>query len=54
MKYHSIHELIDFDELSIIGIRSDDNTTDLFTKALTKPHYERLRGYLGIGPPSVP
>ena len=54
VKYHSTRELVDWDEVNIIGIRSTDNTADLLTKSLTRPHFEHLRGYMGILPPRSP
>jgi len=54
VKYHTTRELVDFDELKVIGIRTDDNTADIFTKALGRPQFERLRGYLGLSAPRDP
>jgi hypothetical protein len=53
VKCHSIRELVDFDELKVVGVRTNDNTADIFTKALTRPHFERLRNRLGVFPPRV-
>jgi transposase InsO family protein len=51
VKFHSTRELVDADELSVIGIRSDDNAADIFTKSLARLQFERLRSYLGMFPP---
>lgn len=53
IKYHSTHELVEFDELHVVGVPSLDNMSNILTKALTRPHFERLRGYLGVGSPRV-
>ena len=53
VKYHFIRELIDLDKLRMIGILSSDNTFDILMKALARPHFEHLHGYLGVGPPHV-
>ena len=34
VKYHSTRELVDSDELKVIGVRSCDNTADILTKPL--------------------
>jgi hypothetical protein len=54
VKYHSTRELVEWDEIQVIGVRSWDNTADVLTKPLTRPHFERLRGYMGILPPRSP
>ena len=51
VKYHSIRELVDFDELKIIPVRSEDNTADILTKSLNRADFVRLRRYLGLHPP---
>jgi Reverse transcriptase (RNA-dependent DNA polymerase) len=52
VKYHSIRDLIDFDELRVLGVRTHDNTADIFTKPLARPAFERFRHYLGLHPPT--
>ena len=53
VKYHTIWDLVEFDELRIISIRSINNTANILTKPLLQPLFERLRGYLGVGPSCV-
>ena len=50
IKYHSICDLIDEDELHINMVPSINNTADILMKALTCPHFEHLRNYLGVRP----
>jgi hypothetical protein len=52
VRYHSIRDLVDYDELKVIGVRTADNTADIFTKPLARPAFERLRHYLGIRSPT--
>ena len=45
-----MRNLIDEDKLHINMVPSADNTADILTKALTRPHFERLRNYLDVQP----
>jgi hypothetical protein len=53
VKYHSTRELVDFGELLVIGVRSTDNTSDIFTKPLGRSAFEHLRHFLGLRFPRV-
>ena len=48
VRYHSIRELVDNDELLVHGVRSSNNVADILTKPLGPTDFARLRHYLGI------
>ena len=48
VKLHAIREHIDLGELEVTRVRSADNIADILTKALGRPDFLRLRGYLGL------
>ena len=50
VRYHTIRDLVNLDELKVIGVRSEDNVADIFTKPLASNDFARLRHYLGIRP----
>jgi hypothetical protein len=52
VKYHYIRDQVSDGEISIARIKSADNTADIFTKALGRSDFTRLRQYLGLRPPS--
>jgi hypothetical protein len=54
VRYHSTRDLVDTDELKVIGVRSSDNMANIFTKSLSCADFECLRLYLGIQPPRSP
>ena len=54
VKYHSTRDLIDSNELRVVPVRTHDNTSDIFTKPLPRPQFERFRFYLGVQPPRAP
>ena len=51
VKYYFTRELVDFNELNVIDIRSCNNTADILTKPLSKALFEHFCGYLGLSPP---
>jgi hypothetical protein len=51
VKYHSTRDLVDSNELTILRVRSSDNTTDILTKSLCRQDFLRLCQYLGIRSP---
>ena len=48
VKFHHIRELVDDGSVSLLRIRSVDNTADILTKPLARSDFLRLRHYLGI------
>jgi hypothetical protein len=54
VRYHSIRELVDNDELKVSSVRSTDNTADIFTKPLARADFSRFRDRLGVLPPCEP
>lgn len=48
MAYHSIRERVSLRQMKLHYVRSKENFADIFTKALAKPDYTRLRAYLGL------
>jgi hypothetical protein len=48
IKYHSIRQHVTHGRLKLRYVRSKDNLADMFTKALPKKDFERLRACLGI------
>ena len=53
VRYHTIRDLVNLDELKVLGVRSSDNVADIFTKALGPNDFARLRSFLGIRPPRI-
>ena len=43
--------MVDEDKLKVIGVRSADNTADIFTKPLARADFTRFRDRLGVLPP---
>jgi hypothetical protein len=50
VRYHTIRDLADEDISHVVRIAGKDNPADIFTKALTRPKFERFRGMLGLRP----
>jgi hypothetical protein len=48
IKYHSIHQHVEQSRLKLHYIKSKDNLADIFTKALPRKDFERLRTCLGL------
>jgi hypothetical protein len=48
VRYHTIRDLVNLDELQVVGVPSANNTADILTKALARPAFERLRHFLGL------
>lgn len=48
VKFHYIRELVDDSSVSLLRVRSSDNTADILTKPLARGDFLRLRQYLGI------
>ena len=46
--YHYVHESVKENEIILIKIDSNDNITDIFTKALYKDKFEKFRKLLNI------
>ena len=46
--YHTICDLVNFDEMKVLSICSLDNVADIFIKPLGPTDFARLRHYLGI------
>jgi transposase InsO family protein len=53
VRYHTIRDLVNFDEVVVHGVPTADNTADIFTKALGPTAFARLRSSLGIRPSRV-
>jgi hypothetical protein len=51
VRYHTVRDLVNTDELKVLAVRSSDNVADIFTKPLGPTDFARLRNYLGIRPP---
>ena len=51
--YHTICDLVNLDEMKVLGVRSSDNVANIFTKALGPNDFACLRGYLGIRPSCI-
>ena len=50
VKYHSTRDLVEFDELKVLRVRSSENAADILTKPLARNDFTRLRQYLGVVP----
>jgi hypothetical protein len=50
VKFHHIRELVDDGSISLLRIRSTENTADILTKPLARGDFLRLWHYLGICP----
>jgi transposase InsO family protein len=48
IKYHALRERVHSKEIQLSYINTNDNIADLFTKALDRIKFTRLRGFLGI------
>ena len=48
MRYHFIREVIENEVLDIQYVPTDKNIADIFTKALTRPIFEKFWGMLGL------
>jgi len=48
MAHHSICERVSLRQIKLHYVRSMENIADIFTKALAKKDYMRLRAYLGL------
>jgi hypothetical protein len=46
--YHSLHERVTQRQIKVHYVRTHNNVADIFTKALPKKDYGRLRIYLGL------
>jgi hypothetical protein len=53
VRYHTIWDLVNFDEVIVHEVPSSDNLADIFTKALGPTAFARLRSSLGICPSRV-
>jgi hypothetical protein len=49
IRYHYIREKVENREITIIRVSSNENTADIFTKALSRPKFEVFTSSLGIG-----
>ena len=52
VKFHSVRQLIEEEEIKVTHIWSADNMADILTKPLRRSDFLRLRQYLGICPSS--
>jgi hypothetical protein len=50
VRHHYIRERIESLDVVVKYVPSSDNVADIFTKALPRPAFERLRGFLGLHP----
>ena len=50
VKYHWIREAVELGDIKVTYVPTDDNIADLFTKALPRPRFEKLRELMGILP----
>jgi hypothetical protein len=48
VKYHHVRDLVASKDITVICVRSSENTADIMTKPLTKTDFCRLRGSLGL------
>ena len=48
IRYHSVHEMVARDELTIACVSSNDNAADILTKPLNHSDFLRLRSRLGL------
>ncbi len=48
VKFHYIHDLVEEGTASLMHVHSQDNTADIFTKALAHGDFQRLQSYLGV------
>ena len=46
--YHFIHEAVEDGKISVRYIPTDDNVSDIFTKALPKPKFQQFVEQLGL------
>ena len=44
--YHYVHESVSEKEIKIVKIESNENVADIFTKALCKEKFEKLREFV--------
>ena len=50
VKYHWIREAVEVGDIKVTYVPTDDNIADIFTKALPRPRFEKLRTLMGILP----
>ena len=48
IKYHFLREHVNMGEITLKYINTNDNLTDIFTKAIEHRHFSRLRNLLGL------
>ncbi|GMI82979.1 cysteine-rich RLK (RECEPTOR-like protein kinase) 8 [Hibiscus trionum] len=48
VRNHFVREKVLNQELDLVGVNTNDQTADIFTKALAKPKFERFRAALGV------
>jgi hypothetical protein len=51
LRNHYIHELVEQGIIEAKFVRSEDNTSDIFTKNLCQILFEKHQTTLGVGPP---
>jgi hypothetical protein len=51
LRYHYIRELVEQGIIEVKFVRSEDNTSDIFTKNLRQILFEKHQKTLGVGPP---
>ena len=48
VQYHYVHECLEEGKINIIKVSTDENTADIFTKALYREKFERFRSWMNV------
>lgn len=48
VQHHFVREMVLQGEIILMGVRSEDQVADIFTKALAKAKFEKFRNALGL------
>ena len=46
--YHYVHECLKENKINILKVSTDENTADIFTKALCREKFERFRSWMNV------
>lgn len=46
--YHYVHEYVKENKINIIKVSTEENTADIFTKALCREKFERFRSWMNV------